>query len=168
MDVNNAFLQGELEEVYMVQPPGFESNKHLKAICQLKTPLYGLKQAPRAWHSKITHYLHRISFRMWKSYNSLYIRSDSGSSIVIILYIDNLIIRGEHLVDINKVKFLPSSKFKMTDMKEIHYFLGIEVIRTPTGIMISQRHYILNLLFKFRMTECKVVTSVVDICHGGR
>ena len=59
MDVKNAFLQGELEEeVYMVQPPGFNSNTHLKAVCRLKKPLYDLKQELRAWHSKITQYLH--------------------------------------------------------------------------------------------------------------
>ena len=60
MGVKNAFLQGDLsEEVYMIQPPGFESHKHLHAVCRLKKPLYGLKQAPRAWHSKITQYLHQ-------------------------------------------------------------------------------------------------------------
>ena len=47
----------------------------------------------------------------------------------------------------------------MTDMKELHYFLGIEVIRTPAGIMISQRHYILNLLYKFGMAEFKSVAT---------
>ena len=57
MDVKNAFLQ-ELDEVYMVQPPGFKLSTHPQAICQLKKPLYGLKQAPRAWHSKIAQYLH--------------------------------------------------------------------------------------------------------------
>ena len=67
---------------------------------------------------------------MSKSDNSLYVRSDS-SPIVIILYMDDLVIGGEHLVDINKVKSLLSSKFEMTDMKELHYFLGIEVIWTP-------------------------------------
>ena len=74
MDVKNTILQGELEEeVYLVQPPGFNSTTHPKVVCQLKKPLYGLKQAPRAWHSKITQYLHRIGFRMSKSNNSLYI-----------------------------------------------------------------------------------------------
>ena len=75
---------------------------------------------------------------------------------------DDLVIGSEHLVDINKVKFLLSDKFEMTDMKELHYFLGIEVIRTPAGIMISQRHYILNLLYKFRMVECKSVATSLD------
>ena len=99
---------------------------------------------------------------MSKSDNSLYIRSDFESPIVIILYVDDLVIGGEHLVDINKVKYLLSGKFEMTDMKELHYFLGIEVIRTPSGIMISQRHYILNLLYKFRMTECKSMATTLD------
>ena len=66
------------------------------------------------------------------------------SSIVIIIYVDDLVIGGEHLVYIKKVKAILSDKFKMTDMKELHYFLGIEVIRTPAGNMIFQRHYILH------------------------
>ena len=56
--------------------------------------------------------------------------------IVIILYVDDLVIEGEHLVDINKIKSLLSDKLEMTDMKELHYFLSIEVIRTPIGIRI--------------------------------
>ena len=47
-------------------------------------------------------------------------------------------------------------------MKELHYFLGIEVILTPDGIMTSRRHYILNLLYKFGMTKCKSVTTPLD------
>ena len=70
---------------------------------------------------------------MSKYDNSVYIRSDSESLIVIILYVDNLVIGGEHLVDINKVKSLLSRKFEMTNMKELHYFLGIEVIRTTVS-----------------------------------
>ena len=43
-DKKKDFLQGDVEEeVFMIQPPGFESTKHLTAICQLKKPLYGLK-----------------------------------------------------------------------------------------------------------------------------
>ena len=68
---------------------------------------------------------------MSKSDNSLYIRSDIWSLIVIILYVDDLVIEDEHLVDINKVNSFLSGKFEMTDMKELDYFLGIKVIWTP-------------------------------------
>ena len=105
---------------------------------------------------------HLIGFRIAKSDNSLYIRSGFASLIVIILYVDDLVIGGEHLVEINKVKSLLSDKFKMTDMKELHYFLDIEVIQTSAGIMISQRHCILNLLYKFGMAECKSVATPLD------
>ena len=99
---------------------------------------------------------------MSKPYNSLYIRSDSESLIVIIMYVDDLVIGGENLADINKVKSLLSGRFEMKDMHELHYFLGIEVIRTPVKILITQRHYILNLLYKFGMIECKPMSTPLD------
>ena len=163
MDVKNTFLQGKLEkEVFIIQPPGFESTKYPTTVCWLKKPLYELKQAPRTWHSKITQYFHQISFRMSKSDNPLYIRSASDNSIVINLYVDDLVIRGKNLPNISKVKSLLSGRFEMKDMHELHYFHGIEVIRTPLAIMISQWHHILNLFYKFGMTECKPLSTPLD------
>ena len=50
----------------------------------------------------------------------------------------------------------------MKDLGDLHYFLGIEVIRTPEGILISQRHYVLSMLFKFGTTDCKSVSTPLD------
>ena len=65
---------------------------------------------------------------MSKSNNSLFIRRDSKGQIFIIIYVDDLVIGGEHIADINNIKMLLSGKLKMKDLKELHYFLGVEVI----------------------------------------
>ena len=93
---------------------------------------------------------------MSKSDTSLYIRHKSDSPIVIILYVDDLVIglRSNYFspAEIKKVKSHLSGRFEMKDLHELHYFLSIEVIQTPVRLLISQRHYVLNLLYKFRLT----------------
>ncbi|GKD43530.1 retrovirus-related pol polyprotein from transposon TNT 1-94 [Tanacetum coccineum] len=55
MDVKSAFLNGKLkEEVYVNQPPSFESNEFPNHVCKLDKALYRLKQAPRAWYETLS------------------------------------------------------------------------------------------------------------------
>lgn len=54
MDVQNAFLYGDIDrEIFTEQPAGVVSKTNPEYVCKLKKALYGLKQAPRAWYRKI-------------------------------------------------------------------------------------------------------------------
>ena len=75
---------------------------------------------------------------------------------------DDLVIAGADLDEIGHVKILLVASFDMKDLGDLHYFLEIEVIRTPEGILISQRHYVLSMLFKFGMADYKSISTPLD------
>ena len=75
---------------------------------------------------------------MSKSDNSLYIRNNPKSPVFFILYVDDLVIGGESLTETQKIKKLLLEEFEMKDLNNLHYFLGIEVIQTPKGFLLSQ------------------------------
>ena len=163
MDVKNAFLHGDLqEEVYMDQPPGFEDTGHTEYVCRLRKALYGLKQAPRAWHDKIAEYLVTIGFEMAYADHSLYVHKSDKGIVVITIYVDDLIVGGDSLTEIENVKSLLKQKFDMKDLGDLRYFLGIEVIRTDEGIWLSQRQYALDMLSKYGMADCKPISVPLD------
>ena len=141
-------------------PPDFTPERTRR--CRLKKSLYRLKQAPRAWNVKITQQLRWMGFATSKSNPSLFIRKGRLGPVSILLYVDDLVITGADLGEINHVKLQLAASFDMKDMGDLHYFLGIEVIRTPEGILISQRHYVLRMLFKFRMADSKSVSTPLD------
>jgi hypothetical protein len=65
MDMKSAFLNGVLEEeVYVRQPPGFESEKYPNRVYKLSKALYGLNQAPRAWYGRLRGFLFERGFEM--------------------------------------------------------------------------------------------------------
>ncbi|RVX14100.1 Retrovirus-related Pol polyprotein from transposon RE1 [Vitis vinifera] len=146
LDVNNAFLHGDLnEEVYMQLPPGF-STPNDPRVCKLKKSLYGLRQASRQWYSKLSSSLLKFGFSQAKADSSLFIRQTSTSFIALLIYVDDVIIASNDLKEIDAVKKFLHESFTIKDLGELKYFLGIEVARSAKGIVLSQRKYALDVL----------------------
>lgn len=155
MDVKSAFLNGILEEeVYVEQPPGYETLGHENKVYKLKKALYGLKQAPRAWYSRIDSYLLQNGFNRCSSEPTLYTKmNEQGEIIIVCLYVDDLVFTGD--LSIDKFKSDMKKEFEMTDLGLMKYFLGIEVNQNENGIFISQTKYANDILKRFNMMNCK-------------
>ena len=67
--------------------------------------------------------------------HSLYVHKSDKGIVVITIYVDDLIVGGDSLTQIENVKSLLKQKFDMKDLGDLRYFLGIEVIRTDEGSM---------------------------------
>ena len=152
MDVNNAFLNGDLfEEVYMDLPLGYKvpsqtSNSSGKLVCQLHKSIYGLKQASRQWYSKFSQAMINFGFHQSKSDYSLFTKGSGSSFIALLVYVDDIIITCPSVEHIDSLKELLYNQFKLKDLGSLKYFLGLEIARSAAGIVLSQRHYALQLL----------------------
>ena len=156
LDVKNAFLHGILqEEVYMSQPPGFEDVLHPQLVCKLHKSLYGLKQAPRAWNDRFTQFLPSLGFATTYSDSSLFVKHVGPHIVVLLLYVDDIIITGSASAAILQVIQALTTEFDITDLGSLHYFLGIQITHTSTGLFLSQSKYVEDLLLKSEMVDAK-------------
>ena len=161
MDVTTAFLNGILdEEIYMVQPPGFIKRGQENKVCHLHKSLYGLKQAPLCWNQQINHVLHDGGFtRAVSEYGVYCFTAPSGSSILIALYVDDLLIMSSDLDAIKSVKTLLSSHFKMKDLGLAKTFLGLDIAQTSGRVSLSLKSYIDRILSSTNMLDCNSVST---------
>ncbi|KAL0348980.1 UNVERIFIED_CONTAM: Retrovirus-related Pol polyprotein from transposon RE2 [Sesamum angustifolium] len=160
MDVKSAFLNGCIdEEIYVEQPQGFIAKGSEEKVLRLKKALYGLKQAPRAWYSRIDKYFMDRGFRRSLSEPTLYIKSQGNDTLIVSLYVDDLIYTGNNEKMIQDFKEDMMKTFEMSDLGLMHFFLGIEINQEKEGIFICQRKYTETLLKKFKMESCKTVTT---------
>lgn len=128
-------------------------------VYRLRKALYGLKQAPRAWYGKINGYFAQQGFEKSKSEPTLYTRVHENDILIISLYVDDLIFTGSNKAMIQEFKTDMMQSFKMNDLGLMHYFLGMEVSQGKEGIFICQKKYIEDILSKFKMLDCKAVTT---------
>ena len=145
MDAKNAFLNGNLsEEVYMQPLPGLsvESNK----VCHLRRALYGLKQAPQVWFAKFNSTISRLGYMTSHYDSALFLRRTDKSTILLLLYVDDMIISGDALNDIQELKNFLSQQFEMKDLGHLSYFLGLEITHSTDVLYITQVKYASELL----------------------
>lgn len=159
LDVKNAFLHGFIDrDVYMIQPPGFIDKQYPTHVCKLHKALYGLKQAPRAWFTRFTSFLYELGFVASKSDSSLFTRQTSKGILVLLLYVDDILLTGSDpslptLIDDLR------HQFSMTDLGDLHYFLGMEITRTKSGLHLSQNRYTLDILNRSDLINAKPVST---------
>ncbi|KAJ4716957.1 Retrovirus-related Pol polyprotein from transposon TNT 1-94 [Melia azedarach] len=163
MDVKSAFLNGVLEEeVYIQQPTGFEVKGQEDKVLKLRKALYGLKQAPRAWNSRIDKYFQKNGFTKCPYEHALYIKIKDEDILIVCLYVDDLIFTGSNPSLFDDFKNTMTKEFEMTDIGLMAYYLSIEVKQEEDGIFISQQRYTKEILKKFKMENCKPISTPIE------
>jgi hypothetical protein len=160
IDIQNAFLHGNLsEEVFMSQPPGYNHPLYPTHVCKLQKAIYGLKQAPRAWFSRLSTKLLELGFHGSRSDSSLFIYKTKFLTIYILIYVDNIIITYSKPAAIDDLLHSLTHDFAVKDLGTLNFFLGVEVISNPHGIILSQHRYIMDLLIRTKMSEAKPINT---------
>jgi hypothetical protein len=143
LDVNNAFLHGDLdEEVYMGVPPVF-SIKGESQVCRLTKSLYDLKQAFRQWFSKFTTTLIAQGFVQSKADYSLFTRTEGYVFIALLVYVDDVVVASNDSTVVKQFITPLNEQFKLKDLEKLKFFLGLKVARSAKGISLSQKKYAL-------------------------
>ncbi|GJY76087.1 putative RNA-directed DNA polymerase [Tanacetum coccineum] len=160
LDIHNAFFHGNhKEQVYMKQPLGFIDPQRPNHVCLLHKSLYGLKQAPRAWFERLSKALFDLGFKGSKTDPSLFIYSRGDTLLYILVYVDDIIVTGNNKGTIDNIICQLGSAFALKDLGPLNYFLGIEIVPHVSGILLSQKKYILELLQSAGLSNCNPVSS---------
>ena len=164
MDVVTAFLNGKLdEELYMQQPDGYIKPGEEHLVCKLKKSIYGLKQSPRCWNKAFQEYMNSIGFNQSGADPCVYIRTASTMTIVAV-YVDDLILITKTVEEMQEVKKSLAAQFKMKDMGELHYCLGVSIEQDKDRkcLWMHQKQYIQNMIEKHELTEAKTASTPAD------
>ncbi|GKA41826.1 ribonuclease H-like domain-containing protein [Tanacetum coccineum] len=117
MDVNNAFLYGDLtEDVYMIPPPS-------------------------------------------KNDHSLFVKNKDGLFLALLVSVDDIVITGNNNDEILKFKAFLNNKFKIKDLGELKFFLGLEVLKMKNGLCLNQRKYCIELLHECGLLACNPIAT---------
>eukprot|EP00253_Pinus_taeda_P008847 PITA_08847 len=146
LDVKRAFLHGDLEEeIYMQQPQGYEVKGKEKLMCRFKKRLYGLKQAPRQWYLKFDKFMSEQCYTRCHSDHCAYLKKQNdGSYIILLLYVDNMLVAGYNIQEINVLKRKLANSFAMKDLGAAKQILGMRITRDRKNrkLTLSQNEYI--------------------------
>ncbi|KAL9258780.1 Retrovirus-related Pol polyprotein from transposon TNT 1-94-like protein [Drosera capensis] len=141
----------------MVQPEGYQIARKENLVCKLTKSLYGLKQAPRQWYLKFDNFMSRSGYKKSDMDPYCYTRHFGSSYIILLLYIDDMLVAGSNMEEINRLKEQLSEEFEMKDLGASKQILGISISRNRSegSLILSQEKYIGKVLEKVSMQDAK-------------
>ncbi|GJW83753.1 putative ribonuclease H-like domain-containing protein [Tanacetum coccineum] len=163
MDVKSAFLYGKIdEEVYVSQPPGFLDPKHPQKVYKVVKALYGLHQVPRAWYATLSTFLLKNGYKRGTIDKTLFLKKDKHDIILVQVYVDDIIFGSTKKSWCDEFEALMKSRFQMSSMGELTFFLGLQVKQKEDGIFISQDKYVAEILKKFDFANVKTASTPIE------
>ena len=157
LDIKNAFLHGDLQEMYMLQPLGYEVQGESHEICKLKKIIFSLKQSPPVWFDKFSTIVAAMDC-VRAPLVTLFVRHFFVDTIILTVYVDIIFTGDDH--QCIQLKVYLSFHFHMKNLGHMRYFLGINVARSPKGLYLSQRNY--DLLEEIDILGSKLIDTLMN------
>ena len=163
VDVKSAYLNAPLDyEIYVELPEGFEG-KNGNYVWKLKKSLYGLKVSSQTWNKIFYTYLSTQNFVQSLVDLCMQVQNIHNQISIILLWVDNILIASKPEAHLILIKTRLNSRFKMTDLGKLSWFLGIQFEYENNTIKLNQSRYIEKILSKFGMANCKLHSTPCEM-----
>ena len=163
INIKDAYLNGKLSDdktIYMHQLPGYTNPAFPHHVCCLCKTLYGLKESGCHWYQKLAEILiMNLRFKLCEVDQAVFIKQSKKTLIIIVIHVDDCTIAVFTLSLIVKLKVQIRNHVKITDLGELHWLLGIEVMHNheEQTIALSQQSYLKLIICHFRFNDLKPV-----------
>ncbi|GJT24430.1 retrovirus-related pol polyprotein from transposon TNT 1-94 [Tanacetum coccineum] len=132
-------------------------------VYKLKKALYGLKQAPRAWYDMLSSFLISQQFSKGAVDPTLFTWHAGNDKLLVQIYVDDIIFASTNTAICDEFANQMTSKFKMSMMGQMSFFLGLQISQSPRGIFINQSKYASEIVKKYGLnTTDSVDTPIIE------
>lgn len=162
IDIKNAYVNSDLEEVVYMQPPeGLTVDRG--SVLKLNKSLYGLKQSGHQWNKCLNKVLvDKMKFKRLKSESCIYKRGAKREMIILAIYVDDIMIFAFDQSKISEIKNQIKSEFEIDDIGECRKVIGMHVNCTPGQIELHQKPMIECVLKEAGLEMCKVRATPLE------
>jgi hypothetical protein len=151
MDVITVFLNSDIDTaIYVEYPPGYKDIPH-RGVLRVRKSVYGLKQAPRLWYITLVTHLISTGYTQLIKDRCVFMKVIDGRPVYVGVYVDDLIILAPTPAMMATIKSDLASRFKMHDLGELTFILGIRITRDRSRrtLTMSQSQYASTVLRRF-------------------
>jgi hypothetical protein len=148
--------------VFVRLPPCFENPKYPNRVYKFSNVLYVLKQVPRAWYARLKMFLLEHEYVMGSVDKTIFTLNHGTDFLLIQIYVDDIIFYVSSHTLLSRFHEIMENELQMSMMRELTFFLGVQVKQTKQGTFVHQAKYIKDLMKKFNMAELKPVSTLMS------